>query len=60
MTGLYNFMTETLSKYDQNIYERFMNAFDHLPLACLINKRFFCVHGGLSEKMMSVIKNIFR
>ena len=53
-------MTETLSKYDQNIYERFMNAFDHLPLACLINKRFFCVHGGLSEKMMSVIKNIFR
>ena len=52
MTSLYNFMTETLSKYGQQIYEKFMLAFDALPLACLVNKKFFCVHGGITDKLI--------
>ena len=54
MTNTYNFMKETVTKYNQSVYERFMFAFDALPLACLINKSFFCVHGGISDKMMDV------
>ena len=47
-------MTETISKYNQLIYESFMVAFDGLPLACLVNKKFFCVHGGISDKLLNV------
>lgn len=54
MTNSYNFMKEVVIKYNQNIYERFTDAFDGLPLACLVNKSFFCVHGGISEKMLNV------
>lgn len=56
MTSLYNFMTETVSKYNQDIYQMFMAAFDNLPLACIVNKNLFCVHGGLSPHLMNVIK----
>jgi serine/threonine-protein phosphatase 2B catalytic subunit len=54
MTITYNFMKEVLLKYNQTTYERFMVAFDALPLVCLVNKHFFCVHGGISDKMMNV------
>ena len=56
MTISYNFMKETVDKYNQDIYERFMGAFDCLPLACIVNKKFFCVHGGISEKLLHVIR----
>lgn len=55
MTTLYNFMTETIEKYNQDIYQLFMIAFDNLPLACLVNKNLFCVHGGLSSELATVI-----
>lgn len=54
MTNSYNFMKEVMSKYNQSVYERFMEAFDSMPLACLVNKSFFCVHGGISDKMIEV------
>lgn len=54
MTSLYNFMLETNDKYNQDIYQHFMTAFDNLPLACLVNKTMFCVHGGLSPELLKV------
>ena len=54
LTSYFNFRHEVLSKYDQDLYDRFMESFDSMPLACTVNQKFFCVHGGISPS----IKNL--
>jgi diadenosine tetraphosphatase ApaH/serine/threonine PP2A family protein phosphatase len=31
-----------------------MEMFDQIPLACLINKKFLCLHGGISYELKTV------
>jgi hypothetical protein len=31
-----------------------MDTFDMLPLACLLNNSYFCVHGGISDQLLHV------
>lgn len=35
-----------------------MELFDQIPLACIINKKFLCVHGGISYDLKTVILNL--
>jgi len=55
MTNIHNFKAEVLKKYDEELYNKFMDCFDCLPLAAVLNckliGRFFCVHGGLSPNI---------
>lgn len=69
MTSFFNFKSECilcfntgLSKYNQDIYDRLMGLFDMLPLCCVLNGKFFCVHGGLSPELKTLddIKKIDR
>lgn len=62
LTSYFNFRQECLNKYNQEAYDITMDMFDQLPLACLINKKFLCIHGGISYdlKTLDDIKKIDR
>ncbi|KAJ6248697.1 serine/threonine-protein phosphatase 2b catalytic subunit 1 [Anaeramoeba flamelloides] len=62
LTTFFNFKNEVLEKYDEDIYNHITKAFDCLPLAAIVDKQFFCVHGGISPKLKHVeqINNINR
>lgn len=53
-TETYTFLRECIYKYDQEIYNNFNELFDSLPLAAVLNRQIFAVHGGISP----YIKNI--
>jgi len=54
MTTFFNFREECEYKYDESVYNAFMDAFDTLPLAATINGKFLAVHGGLSPDLQSL------
>lgn len=54
MTTFFNFRSECLSKYDLEVYEAACNTFDVLPLACIINKKFLALHGGISPELVTL------
>ena len=54
LTSYFNFKMECEVKYDLEIYENIMEAFDCLPLVCIINERFIALHGGISPTITYV------
>lgn len=48
------FYCECCKKANTSIYEEFIKSFDYLPLAAIVNKSIFCVHGGISPHLDSV------
>jgi hypothetical protein len=56
---MYIFSYLGLDKYTQEIYNLIMDMFDTLPLACILNGKILCIHGGISHELQHVSINSF-
>ena len=54
MTMCFNFRLECVEKYDQEIYKLFLDLFDALPIAAIVNGKFIAMHGGISPALKTV------
>jgi len=55
MTEHFTFKEEVLQKYkDYDIYNLFLESFEAMPIAAIVNKDYLCVHGGISPDMVTV------
>ena len=60
LTEHFTFRQEILDKYDIEIYDMFMESFDMMPLAAVVNNQYVCMHGGISPELthLSVINKL--
>lgn len=57
ITMVYGFMDEISQKYgNSNPWKMFMDIFDYLPLAAVIDDKVLCIHGGLSPLIRTIDK----
>lgn len=50
ITRMYGFYEELMTKYrNESVYQMFQPLFESLPIAALVGKKIFCVHGGISQ-----------
>ena len=57
ITEYFNFQEECFVKYNEEVYDAIMDAFDCLPLAAIVTTsygRFLCTHGGLGPGLSTI------
>ena len=54
LASFFNFKQEVLHKYDDEVFGAFMESFDALPIACILNERFMAIHAGISPEIKTV------
>lgn len=51
MTTYFTFKTECIYKYDESMYDVFVQSFYSLPLAAVVMNSLYCAHGGISPNI---------
>ena len=51
ISRVYGFYDECKRKIGLPIYRLFVELFNNLPVAAIVNDRIFCIHGGLSSEL---------
>jgi protein phosphatase len=55
MCSVCGFQSEIQALYPKEIiFEQFMNLFNYLPLAAILQHNIFCVHGGICQELETV------
>ena len=50
---IYGFYDEIKRRYKLSLWRLFVNLFNFLPIAALVDDRILCMHGGLSPELVS-------
>ena len=51
MTESFTFREEVISRFDNYVYDAFMELFDALPIACVVDDKYLAMHGGISPEL---------
>ena len=51
MTEAFTFRQEVLERFDVDIYNLFMEAFDAMPISALVAKKYLAMHGGMGRDL---------
>lgn len=51
MTDSFTFREEVVSRFDAEVYDAFMELFDSLPIACVVDEKYLAMHGGISPEL---------
>ena len=54
MTENFTFREEAITAYDMEMYNIFMEVFDNMPLACIVDGKYFGMHGGISPELSKI------
>ncbi|KAF7683921.1 Serine/threonine-protein phosphatase 2B catalytic subunit alpha isoform [Astathelohania contejeani] len=52
MTKYFTFREECKQKYSIEVYDKCVKSFRCLPIAAVVSKKIFCVHGGISPTIL--------
>jgi serine/threonine-protein phosphatase 2B catalytic subunit len=51
MTESFTFREEVVTRFDTQVYDAFMELFDSLPIACVVDEKYLAMHGGISPDL---------
>ncbi|OHS95555.1 Ser/Thr protein phosphatase [Tritrichomonas foetus] len=54
MTEQYGFCEECVSKTNRQVYTEFCTMFENIPIAALVGRQIFCVHGGITPTLSTI------
>lgn len=54
MNSEYGFKKQCMKEYGEYIFDLFNESFSWMPLAAVLNQRYFLVHGGLAPKLEKI------
>ena len=57
MTESFTFRDEVIQRFDIQVYDAFMELFDSLPIACVVDDKYLAMHGGISPEL-NIIEEI--
>jgi serine/threonine-protein phosphatase 2B catalytic subunit len=51
MTESFTFREEVIQRFDNEVYDAFMELFDALPISCVVDEKYLAMHGGISPEL---------
>jgi len=54
MTENFTFREEVITRFDNEMYNLFMECFDSMPISAIVDGKYFAMHGGISPELSKI------